>query len=117
MVGITVARLQEAPMQRRHSGPAAPKLLQSPQQDAAARDAHSVQGGQPAVQIGGSITLPSADEDETETGAGNIFARCDSPHRLGVTFVMQKPAYCRGGISFHSCWKFCILKGLTLGTC
>ena len=69
MVGITVARLQQAPMQSRHSGPAAPKLLQSPQQDAAARGPHGAQGGQPAAQNDGSLMLPSADGEETETGA------------------------------------------------
>ena len=68
MVGITVARLQQAPMQRRHSGPAAPKLLQSPQQDAAARDALAAPARQAAVQNGSSAAAPSADGDETETG-------------------------------------------------
>lgn len=69
MVGITVARLQKAPMQRWHSGPAAPKLLQSPQQDAATRDAHGALGGQPAVQNGSSAAAPTADGEESETGA------------------------------------------------
>ena len=65
MVGITVARLQKGPMQCRHPGPAAPKLLQSPQQDAAARDAQGGPVGQPAEQNG----APSTDGEETETGA------------------------------------------------
>ena len=72
MVGITVARLQKAPMQPRHSGPAAPKLLQSPQQDAAARDAHGAPGLQAAAQNGSSPVALSADGEETETGAWRL---------------------------------------------
>ena len=82
MVGITVARLQRAPMQRRHFAPAAPKLLQSLQQDSAARDAHGAQGGQPASQNGSSITAPSVDEEETETGAWNVSAEDNNLHKL-----------------------------------
>ena len=75
MVGITVARLQKAPMQCQHPGPAAPKLLQSPQQDAAARDAQGDPGGQPAAQNGSSAAAPSTDGEETETGAQVLIRR------------------------------------------
>ena len=95
MIGITVARLQQAPMQHRHSGTAAPKLLQSPQQDAAARDAHSAQGGQPAAQNGSSISANSANEEEIETGARNLYAEIDNPHKPSVIPVMLKAAFCR----------------------
>ena len=69
MVGTTVMRLQRAPMQRQHSGLAAPKLLQSPQQDAAARDAHAAPGALAAFQNGSSAAAHSADGEESETGA------------------------------------------------
>ena len=70
MVGITVTRLQTAPMQPKNSGPAAPKLLQSPQQDAAARDAHGGPGGQAIVENGGNnAAAPQADAEDTETGS------------------------------------------------
>jgi len=80
MVGITVTRLQKAPMQPQNSGPAAPmqpqnsgpaapKLLQSPQQDAAARDAHGVPGGQAIMENGSNnAAAPQADAEDTETG-------------------------------------------------
>jgi hypothetical protein len=75
MVSITVDRLQRAPMQPQYGGGAGPKLLQSPQQDAAARDgARDVQAGQPgqavqpAAEKGGAAVVPSVDGDDSETG-------------------------------------------------
>lgn len=72
MVSITVARLQSVPLQRQSPGPAAPKLLHSPQQDAAAaRDAQGTQiaqGGQAIVENGNSAVAVSADGEDLDTG-------------------------------------------------
>ena len=68
MVAIVVRRLQRAPMQSQHCGVAAPKLLQSPGQDAAARGAHGAQGGQAAVENGNAAEPLSADGEDSETG-------------------------------------------------
>lgn len=75
MVSITVDRLQRAPMQPQHGTGAGPKLLQSPQQDAAALDgAHGAQAGQlgqvgqPAADNGGAAVAPSVHGEDSETG-------------------------------------------------
>ena len=68
MVAIVVRRLQRAPMQSQHCGVAAPKLLQSPGQDAAARGAHGAQGGQAIVENGNAAEPISADGEDSETG-------------------------------------------------
>ena len=68
MVAIVVRRLQRAPMQRQHCGVAAPKLLQSPGQDAAAREAHGAQGGQATEENGNAVEPVSADGEDSETG-------------------------------------------------
>ena len=68
MVAIVVRRLQRAPMQSQSCGVAAPKLLQSPGQDAAARGAHGAQGGQAAVENGNAAEPLSADGEDSETG-------------------------------------------------
>ena len=68
MVAIVVRRLQRAPMQSQHCGVAAPKLLQSPGQDAAARGAHGAQGGQATAENGNAAEPISADGEDSETG-------------------------------------------------
>lgn len=68
MVAIVVRRLQRSPMQSQHCGVAAPKLLQSPGQDAAARGAHGSQGGQATVENGNAAEPISADGEDSETG-------------------------------------------------
>ena len=75
MVSITVDRLQRAPMQPQHGGGAGPKLLQSPQQDAAALDGargtqagQPGQAGQPAADNWGAAVAPSVHGEDSETG-------------------------------------------------